>query len=575
LKFRALRRVSVALTILLACALVACGGGGSSSNAVLQSVNVSSAPGNMEIGGTRQFTATGSYSDGSSKALAAGVTWTSSDSAIAEVSSTGMVTAKAAGTATISASLQGHSGTGSVAVIDGSGGGPDNPLTIMNFGMTEHNVEANGFPTDVSVGIMRINNDQSSTFGHGTTNVKWSDINTANDVYNWGLLDWLVAEYNSQGYEILYTFGYAPQWTHPVSCATPSTQCPCVGTDGPCWPPDDVMTTNTAWKNFVTQITQRYRGAENGGTHGRIKYWGIWNEPNSQTGGVGNFWREGGTTATAKTQLGKMAADAYPIIKNVPGNLVLTPDPQGTAIDDFMTNYIDAIKDAGAPCNGIGNNICADIISIHTYVGSNFDTVETTLKNSMIDPLNSALASRGLGGLEIWDTESSWGNGDDYPNWAKRIAWVGRHTITEMALGLKMIIWWSWTEEALDSKLKTKPGGTPPSTLCTTGIAWREVTEWLIGSEFTGALTNVGNEWSVTVKRADGSTAFIIWDLTNLASASGGSCTSQGTLTTANKTVPDQYTHYMKLDGTTVAITGSPGSRQVPVSIKPIMLITQ
>ena len=56
----------------------------------------------LPVGGSEQLTASGKYSDGSAQDLTQSATWNSTSPAIASVSATGSVTAKAAGTATIS-----------------------------------------------------------------------------------------------------------------------------------------------------------------------------------------------------------------------------------------------------------------------------------------------------------------------------------------------------------------------------------------------------------------------------------------------------------------------------------------
>jgi hypothetical protein len=65
-------------------------------------------PGNstFSVGGTQQFTATASYSDGSSKDVTNDVTWASSDNGVATIDSAGLATGIAVGDATITASLQ-------------------------------------------------------------------------------------------------------------------------------------------------------------------------------------------------------------------------------------------------------------------------------------------------------------------------------------------------------------------------------------------------------------------------------------------------------------------------------------
>ncbi|MGD0378599.1 MAG: Ig-like domain-containing protein [Acidimicrobiales bacterium] len=71
--------------------------------AILVSVTVSPAVASVAVGATEQFTATGHYSDLSTKNLTDSVTWSSSSSGTATISSTGLATGVGAGVATITA----------------------------------------------------------------------------------------------------------------------------------------------------------------------------------------------------------------------------------------------------------------------------------------------------------------------------------------------------------------------------------------------------------------------------------------------------------------------------------------
>ena len=74
--------------------------------AVLQSITVSPTSASIAVGATQQFTATGNYSDGSSKSLTSSVTWTSSVPADATVTA-GLAKGVAAGGTSITAALSG------------------------------------------------------------------------------------------------------------------------------------------------------------------------------------------------------------------------------------------------------------------------------------------------------------------------------------------------------------------------------------------------------------------------------------------------------------------------------------
>ncbi|HWR36091.1 MAG TPA: Ig-like domain-containing protein [Clostridia bacterium] len=84
----------------------------------LQSIQIT--PNNPAIGvsATQQFTATGTFQDNSTQNISTLVTWSSSDTAIATISSSGLATAVATGTSTITATASNASGqvTGTVTL---------------------------------------------------------------------------------------------------------------------------------------------------------------------------------------------------------------------------------------------------------------------------------------------------------------------------------------------------------------------------------------------------------------------------------------------------------------------------
>ena len=80
--------------------------------AILVSISVTPDAASIASGLTKQLTATGSYSDGTSKAIANGVTWSSSASSVASVdTTTGLTTGKSTGSATLTASVGSVSGS--------------------------------------------------------------------------------------------------------------------------------------------------------------------------------------------------------------------------------------------------------------------------------------------------------------------------------------------------------------------------------------------------------------------------------------------------------------------------------
>ena len=82
----------------------------------LASIAVSPAASSLPVNTSLQFTATGTYKDGSSRDLTALVNWASSSNAAATINAAGMATGMAAGSTTISASLGGIKGSTSLTV---------------------------------------------------------------------------------------------------------------------------------------------------------------------------------------------------------------------------------------------------------------------------------------------------------------------------------------------------------------------------------------------------------------------------------------------------------------------------
>jgi hypothetical protein len=80
------------------------------ASAILNSIAVTPASTMIFIGGTRQFTATGTYSNGSTANLTSTATWTGT-SGVASISSAGLATGVGVGTATIAAAVGGISGS--------------------------------------------------------------------------------------------------------------------------------------------------------------------------------------------------------------------------------------------------------------------------------------------------------------------------------------------------------------------------------------------------------------------------------------------------------------------------------
>ncbi|HWZ01685.1 MAG TPA: Ig-like domain-containing protein [Edaphobacter sp.] len=153
------------VVILLSLAMFALSSCGNSSNktgtatAAVKSLSVSPASTTILMGKQQQFSATATYSDGSTTSSPVGVTWTSSNTAVATVDNSGLVKGVAPGDVTISAavgSVNGSSSTRIQTVLatldrstdvagpdkDGNGVRDDIDQVIAGFGLTASQAKA-------------------------------------------------------------------------------------------------------------------------------------------------------------------------------------------------------------------------------------------------------------------------------------------------------------------------------------------------------------------------------------------------------------------------------------------------
>jgi trimeric autotransporter adhesin len=113
-----MKKLQISIALVCFGLLAGCGGGTNAGSpaAVLQSIQITPAATSIAAGLTQQFTATGKYSDNGSKDLTNSATWSSSNTSAATVSGTGMVTSKAQGSTTITATYSGIGGNTTLTV---------------------------------------------------------------------------------------------------------------------------------------------------------------------------------------------------------------------------------------------------------------------------------------------------------------------------------------------------------------------------------------------------------------------------------------------------------------------------
>ena len=134
----------------------------------LLSIAVTAVNSSIAVGVTDQFTATGTYSNGTTQNLTSSVTWSSSSTAVATISSAGLATGVAAGSATIKATSGTISGSTGLTVTA--------PVTLVSIAVA---------PASASVTVSGTQQyTATGTYSDGTTqnltsSVTWSSSSTA------------------------------------------------------------------------------------------------------------------------------------------------------------------------------------------------------------------------------------------------------------------------------------------------------------------------------------------------------------------------------------------------------------
>jgi hypothetical protein len=93
----------------------------------------------------------------------------------------------------------------------------------------------------------------------------WFQLEPSNNSFQWQVTDPIVNKAHELGLNMFATLSYTPQWASANPNCTPNHP----GADGCNTQP---FSSVAEWQDFVTKVVSRYKG--------KIKHWGMWNEPN-------------------------------------------------------------------------------------------------------------------------------------------------------------------------------------------------------------------------------------------------------------------------------------------------------
>lgn len=337
------------------------------------------------------------------------------------------------------------------------------------------------------------------------TATRWSDLEPSRGVYNWVTLDGYLALAQAHNIDVLYTFGGTAAWA--ASGSGPQ----CAYTLQSCYPPSNMQD----WDQFVTALVAH--------SAGRIKYWELWNEANLPA-----FWS--GDVPTLVT----LAQHAYSIIKLAdPSAVILCPSSTdgSSKVETFLNAYFVA-----------GGLSSTDAVAFHGYVGSKPEEVLY-----LISRVKATMASNGIAGKPIWDTEGGWGLDSSLAGPNNGPGFLARELLLQWSNGISRVYWYAWNNASWGTLWKTD--GIQPS-----GVAYGQVYSWIEGATIDSPCTMASDStWTCTFTRSNGDQAQAIWNST----------------TTESYITASQYTRYLDLGGNI-----NPTHNSVAIGYNPILLVT-
>ncbi len=419
-----------------------------------------------------------------------------------------------------------------------------------------------------------------------TPHDQWPDINTASGVYSFTNLDADLATAYSNGTTLgFYTLARTPTW---ASSAPTDTACNYTGTDsgegdGECDPPIDLNSdgsgSDAVWIAWITKIAQHANGQDGNPTyltnHAHIRYWEIWNEPDTKA-----FW------AGSIAQLARMTEDANCIIT---GRGVIHPNGNGTSVactataidataqivmasahaktvaltygqNELYCNNTSGIPSYELPCPNPANIVAntVDIINFHMKPGNESGNncpapTLCTLESAMqwyASNINGILATTELA-KPLWDGESqfsSTGFTGAYTDVNMAASVPARFYLMAQSLGIVGDAWYYANSISQPTSV---------------GVAYQQFYNWTAGAQLIEPCSANGTVWSCQIFKS-GIPYLVMWDTAQSCAGTPSVCT------TGNQTVANQWVQSQ--DMTAASAAAAINGHVVAVGIKPVVI---
>lgn len=377
--------------------------------------------------------------------------------------------------------------------------------------------------------------------GKGVATV-WSYTEHSRGVYSsWGPLDQQVAFGKSHNAPVFEGTQYEPAWavSDPSECRNSSQPgilfCEAAPSDlttvAACQDPlAGVVTTDCAWKEYLTTLVNRYKSAgiqtgctaQNPQCNGVIEMYEGWNEPDGSSGGtMANF-------VTLQTDF------LNTVRANDPGARVCSPAFDMGSSSKYYANLMNSFFSNGGPKTWDCYDFHANDPTPEGQI-ADINQFKTVLRNNGIDPsavtIYASEAGRWGGCVTISDAEEQ--------------AYVARIELLYWSNGVKRHYWYAYDT---CGALTNQPAR---STLKPVGIAYGIVESWMVGATMSTPCSANGTVWTCGFTRSSpsGYQALAVWNTTG----------------TSTYVPSPQYTTYQDLNGNVGSISGSATISQQPI----------
>ena len=303
-------------------------------------------------------------------------------------------------------------------------------------------------------------------------NVRWADLEPAQNQWNWTKLDAYVDAAQAHGVEVTLVLGSTPRW----ASARPDEPCPYGYGCG-------AEPANLAdWDDYVRAVATRYQG--------RIRHYELWNEPQfletEAVPATGAFF-----TGYAST-LVQLGVRAKTILAQVdPQNSLLAP---ATTSHQRLETFLKA-----------GGAAATDIVSYHFY-NDYPEQIPNLLHN-----VRQWMSWAGIADRALWNTETGYliGGSDGKGGILSEVgtaAYLARALLLGAAGNIERTHWYSW--DGGQRGLTTDYG----TVLNAPGRAYATTRRWLAGAvlEDCANASDDGARWTCTLTRGSRK-AWVMW----------------------------------------------------------------